>query len=148
MKLSTRARYGTKALLDIAQHKDEGPVLLRDIAKRQGISEDYLEHLLILLKAAGLIRSIRGNRGGFVLARSPSEIRLDEVVQVLEGEIALVECVDNPEVCPHVDFCLTHVLWREVTSAMNRVLKSTTLQDLIEIEKKEATHARESGRSS
>lgn len=132
MKLSTRARYGTRALLDIAQHSDRGPVLLKDIAKRQGISKDYLEHILIFLKAAGLIRSIRGMRGGFVIAKPPSQIRLDEVVKILEGKIALVECIDSPEVCSHTDVCITHELWEEVTGAMNQVLKSTTLEDLME----------------
>mgnify|MGYP001112395268 CR=1 FL=1 len=137
MKLSTRTRYGTKALLDIAQHSDRGLVRLQDIAKRLEISEDYLEHILISLKVAGLIRSIRGARGGFVMAKPPSEIRLDEVIQVLEGKIALVECIGDPEVCSRADVCVTHILWQEVTSAMTQVLKSTTLQDLVERQEKE-----------
>lgn len=135
MKLSTKARYGVRALLDIAQHNHEGPVLLRDIAKRQEISRNYLEQILILLKAAGLVRSERGNRGGFILAKGPSEIRLDQAVQVLEGKISLVECADDPKVCPRTLFCPTHELWGEVTAAMSQVLKSKTLQDLLEMQK-------------
>jgi len=135
MKLSTKARYGIRALLDIAQHNLEGPVLLREIAKRQDISRNYLEQILISLKAAGFVRSERGNRGGFILAKNPSEIRLDQAVQVLEGKIALVECVDDPKVCPRTSFCPTHELWGEVTAAMNQVLKSKTLQDLLETQK-------------
>ncbi|HAG08887.1 MAG TPA: AsnC family transcriptional regulator, partial [Desulfotomaculum sp.] len=134
-KLSTKARYGIRALLDIAQHNLEGPVLLREIAKRQDISRNYLEQILISLKAAGFVRSERGNRGGFILAKNPSEIRLDQAVQVLEGKIALVECVDDPKVCPRTSFCPTHELWGEVTAAMNQVLKSKTLQDLLETQK-------------
>ncbi len=135
MKLSTKARYGIRALLDIALHDLEGPVLLREIAKRQDISRNYLEQILISLKAAGLVRSERGNRGGFILAKPPSEIRLDQAVQVLEGKISLVECVDDPKVCPRTSFCPTYELWGEVTAAMNQVLKSKTIQDLLETQK-------------
>ena len=124
-----------RALLDIAQHSGEGPVLLKHIAKRQGITPNYLEQILVSLKAAGLIRSIRGARGGFILARSSSEIRLDEVIRVLEGKIVLVECVDNPEVCPRVDFCATRDLWGEMVKGISQVLQSTTLQDLVERQK-------------
>lgn len=138
MKLSTKARYGIRALLDIAQHDHEGPVLLRDIAKRQEISRNYLEQILIFLKAAGLVRSERGNRGGFVLAKDPSEVRLDQAVQVLEGKIALVECVADPKVCPRTPFCPAHELWGEVTVAMSQVLKTKTLQDLLEMQEKRA----------
>lgn len=136
MKLSTKARYGLRALLDIAQYSDKGPVLLKDIAQRQDISRNYLEQILLSLKAAGLVRSERGNRGGFVLTKLPSEIRLDEVIQVLEGKMALVECVGEPKVCPRVSFCSTHELWSELSEMMNRVLSSKTLQDLIHIEQK------------
>lgn len=132
MRLSTKATYGMRALLDLARHSGEGPVLLKDIAKRQGITLNYLEQIFIRLNAAGLIRSIRGSRGGFILSRSPSEIRLDEVIQALEGRIVLVECVDNPKVCPRVDFCVTRDLWGEMGKRMSQVLQSTTLQHLVE----------------
>lgn len=132
MKLSTRTRYGVRALLDIAQHNDEGLVLLKDIAKRQGISKDYLEHILIPLKVAGLVRTSRGAQGGFVIAKPPTQIRLYEVVQVLERKVALVACVDDPEAYPYSDTCAPHALWREITEAISHVLKSTTLQDLME----------------
>ena len=124
-----------RALLDMAQHRGEGPVLLKDIAKRQEIEPNYLEQIFISLKAAGLIRSIRGARGGFILSRSPSEVRLDEVIQALEGKIVLVECVDNPEVCPRVDLCATRDLWGEMAKGISQVLQSTTLQDLVERQK-------------
>jgi len=132
MKLSTRTRYGVRALMDIAQHNDEGLVLLKDIAKRQGISKDYLEHILIPLKVAGLVRTSRGAQGGFVIAKPPTQIRLYEVVQVLERKVALVACVDDPEAYPYSDICAPHALWQEITEAISHVLKSTTLQDLME----------------
>lgn len=136
MKLSTRARYGIRALLDIAQHSDKSPVPLKDIARREEVSRDYLERMLLSLKAAGLIRSIRGNRGGFILAKPPSQIKLDEIVQTLEGGITLVECVDKPKFCSWADFCTTRDLWKEMTNAMSQVLRSKTLEDLMEMQRK------------
>ena len=136
MKLSTRARYGTRALLDLALHSGEGPVLLRDIAQRQQISPPYLEHLIAPLVAAGIIRSTRGAKGGIWLAKSPREIKLNEVVRLLEGSIAPVECVNDPEYCPRSEFCVTRDIWGELKKAMNGVLESTTLNDLVERQKR------------
>jgi len=136
MKLSTRARYGTRALLDLALHSGEGPVLLKDIAQRQQISSMYLEHLITPLVAAGIIRSIRGARGGVWLAKPPQEIKLLEVVRLLEGSLALVECVNDPKCCPRSGFCVTRDIWGELKQAMNGVLESTTLQDLVERQKR------------
>lgn len=135
MKLSTRARYGTRALLDLALHSREGPVPLRDIAQRQQISPPYLEHLITPLVAAGVIRSTRGARGGVRLAKSPREIKLSEIVKLLEGSITPVECVNDPEYCPRSNFCATRDIWGELNEAMNGVLESTTLQDLVERQK-------------
>lgn len=135
MRLSTRAEYGLRALLDIAQNSDQGPVLLRDIAGRQRLSKHYLENLLVVLKLASLIRSNRGAGGGFVLARPPSRIRLDEVVRVLEGPIALVECVDDPEICSISRSCVAHKIWIEASNALITVLQSRTLQDLMDMQK-------------
>ena len=136
MKLSTRARYGTRALLDLALHSGEGPVQLKDIAQRQQISAMYLEHLITPLVAAGIIRSIRGARGGVWLAKPPQEIKLLEVVRLLEGSLALVECVNDPKCCPRSGFCVTRDIWGELKQAMNGVLESTTLQDLVERQKR------------
>ena len=136
MKISTRARYGTRALLDLALHGGSGPVLLKDIAQNQQISLSYLEHLITPLVAAGIVRSTRGARGGISLLKSPAEIRLSEVIQLLEGSIAPVDCVDNPEICPRSILCVTRDVWSEMKSAMNQVLESTTLQDLVERQKR------------
>lgn len=136
MKLSTRARYGTRALLDVALHHSEGPVLLRDIARRQEISLPYLEHLIAPLIVAGIVRSTRGARGGISLLKPPSEIKLSEVLDSLEGSIALVECLNDPKVCSRSGSCATRDVWGELKKAMNGVLVSLTLQDLVERQKK------------
>ena len=132
MKLSTRGRYGVRALLDLALHQGEGPVLLKDIARRQEFSLAYLEHLITPLIAAGLVKSTRGARGGVFLLKSPAEIKLGEVVQLLEGSIAPVDCVNDPKICHRSASCVTRDIWIEMKRAMSQVLDSTTLQDLVE----------------
>lgn len=135
MKFSTRARYGTRALLDIAVHAGGGPIQLKDISERQGISVAYLEHVLSPLLAAGIVRSLRGARGGFLLARAPDKVALKEVVGILEGSLMPVECVGNPGACSRAESCVTRDLWEEVGAAMEGVLGSTTLQDLVDRQK-------------
>jgi len=132
MKLSTKGRYAARAMLDLAFHYGEGPILLKDIARRQQISERYLEHLITPIKVAGLVTSMRGARGGFTLAKPPSQIRLSEIIQIVEGSIAPVECVDDPDICSRADLCVTRDIWTEMQKAMSGVLESTTLQDLIQ----------------
>ena len=132
MKLSTRGQYGTRMLLDLAIHQGEEPVLLKDIAQRQQISLPYLEHLVTPLIAGGIVRSTRGARGGVSLARPSEQIKLSEVIQLLEGSIALVACVNDPGACSRSESCVTRDVWEEVKKAINGVLESTTLQDLVE----------------
>lgn len=132
MKISTRARYGTRALLDLAIHGDKEPVLLKDIAQRQEISIHYLEHLIAPLIAGGIVRSTRGARGGVRLARAPQEIRLSEIIQLFEGSTAPVECVDRPAVCRRSESCATRDIWCEIKGAVDGVLESVTLQDLVD----------------
>jgi len=132
MKLSTRGRYGVRALLDLALHQDEGLVLLKDIARRQEFSLPYLEHLIAPLIAAGLVKSTRGARGGVSLLKPPAEIKLGEAVQLLEGSLAPVDCLNHPKICSRSDFCVTRDIWGEMKKAIDGVLQATTLQDLIE----------------
>ena len=132
MRLSTKGRYGARAMLDLALNSGEGPVLLRDIAKRQEVSEKYLEHSITTLRKAGLVRSIRGARGGYVLAKLPSQIRLSEIMEVLEGSMAPVECVDDPQVCQRAQLCVTRDIWAEMKEAIDNILESITLQDMVE----------------
>jgi Rrf2 family cysteine metabolism transcriptional repressor len=136
MNLSTRARYGTRALLDLALHQDEAVVPLKDIARRQEFSLPYLEHLITPLIAGGIIRSTRGARGGVSLLKHPQEIKLSEVIHLLEGSTAPVECVNHPKICPRSDLCVTRDIWDEMKKAMDGVLQSTTLQDLVERQKR------------
>ncbi|MDM7999931.1 MAG: Rrf2 family transcriptional regulator [Dehalococcoidia bacterium] len=138
MRLSTKGRYGVRALLDIAVHGDGGPVLLKDIAERQQVSALYLEHVMAPLIRAGILRSIRGAKGGMVLAKPPAEVRLSHVLEVLEGSMALVECVDNAGLCPRAEDCVAREVWMELKAAIDGVLESWTLQDLVERQKQKA----------
>lgn len=130
MKLSTRSRYGTRMMLDLAQHYDDGPVQIGEIAKRQDISVKYLEQLIIPLKKANYITSVRGPKGGHVLAKSPEEITVGEVVKLLEGGINLSDCLENPDICDRSETCVTRSIWETATRAMSQVLNSMTLSDM------------------
>ena len=136
MKLSTRGRYGSRALLDLTLNHGRGPVLLKDIARRQQISLRYLEQLITPLITGGIVQSTRGPKGGVSLARAPQEIRLSEVIQLLEGSVAPVECLDNPDTCLRSGFCAPQDIWGELKRVMMGVLDSTTLQDLVERQKR------------
>ncbi len=136
MKLSTRARYGTRALLDLARYWGKEPVQLKDIAERQKISLHYLEHIITPLVGAEIVRSTRGAHGGLQLIRHPGEIKLSEVVPLLEGIITPVECVSNPESCARSDLCVTREVWSKMKKAIDETLNSVTLQDLVERQKK------------
>jgi len=136
MRLSTKARYGLRALLDLAVHQDEEPVLLKDIARRQEFSLPYLQHLIAPLIAAGVVKTMRGAGGGVSLLKPPSDIKLSEVVQPLEGCITPVDCVNNPALCHRSASCVTRDIWGEMNDAMSKILDSTTLQDLVERQKR------------
>jgi len=135
MKLSTRGQYATRALLDLALHQNDEPVLLRDISKRQQISLQYLEHLITPLITAGIMTSTRGRKGGVSLARPLEKIRLDEVINLLEGSVAPVKCISNPDLCQRSNLCATRDVWDEVKQAIDGVLRSITLRDLVERQK-------------
>ncbi len=131
MKLSTRVRYGSRALLDLAAHYGGEPQLIRDVARRQEISQHYLEQIIIVLKASGLVKSLRGAKGGVILAKPPSQIKMSEVMQVLEGTTAPVECVDDATFCRRSTVCAMRGVWKDVKAAVDRVLEAKTLQDLV-----------------
>ncbi|MBM4284380.1 MAG: Rrf2 family transcriptional regulator [Deltaproteobacteria bacterium] len=132
MRLSTRSRYGARLMLDMAQHYNQGPIQLGDIAKRQDVSVKYLEQIIIPLKKAKYVDSVRGPRGGHSLARPPAEISLGEIVALLEEGTSLVECVDDAGVCRRAEMCPTRVVWKEVSEAIFERLRSITLADLVE----------------
>ncbi|MEE9567104.1 MAG: Rrf2 family transcriptional regulator [Desulfobacteria bacterium] len=136
MKLSTRSRYGTRMMLDMAQHHDAGPVQIGDIAKRQDISVKYLEQLVIPLKKANYVKSVRGPKGGYMLAKPPEEITVGEIVKVLEGGVNLSDCIENPDICEKSTSCLTRGLWEEASRAVYETLNSVTLSEMIETGKR------------
>ncbi|HUT31319.1 MAG TPA: Rrf2 family transcriptional regulator [Sedimentisphaerales bacterium] len=132
MKLSTRTRYGIRAVLELALNYGKGPLQTKVIARRQSISVKYLEQLMAMLKAGAFVRSVRGSKGGYLLARPPGEIRLSNVFSALEGPIVTVECLENKDYCDQVSDCIARQLWAQVQHAIEGVLKSITLQDLID----------------
>ncbi len=136
MRFSTKGCYGARAMLDLALNFANDPILLKDIARRQEVSEKYLEHLVSALRKRGLVRSIRGARGGYLLAKPPSEIRLSEIMEIMEGSMAPVDCVDDPRVCHRANLCVTRDIWAKVKEAIDNILESITLQDMVEEQKK------------
>ncbi|MCG6916461.1 MAG: Rrf2 family transcriptional regulator [Deltaproteobacteria bacterium] len=132
MKISTRGRYGTRMMLDLAAHHDEGPTPLREIAKRQDLSVKYLEQLIIPLKAAGFIRSVRGARGGYTLARKPEKISIGQIIKTLEGGMTLVDCVEDPKGCERESQCLTREIWLRMSERLMEELSSLSLRDVLD----------------
>jgi len=135
MKLSTRSRYGTRMMQDLAEHYDKGPTRLGEIAKRQDISVKYLEQLIIPLKHGNFVRSVRGPKGGHMLTRPPEEISIGQIVTALEGGTELTVCIGDPGECGRSGSCLTRCIWKEVSMAIYDKLHSITLSTMIEMEK-------------
>ncbi len=133
MRITTQTRYGTRAMVELALRHGSGPVTAREIAEEQGLSVKYLESLLTRLRVAGLVRSVRGARGGYTLARSPHEVTLLDVFEVFEGLGGLVYCTTNPDACSRADTCVTRAVWLDMHRASMRVLESKTLGDLADL---------------
>ena len=133
MKLSTRSRYGTRLMLELAEHYHQGPLHLSTIALQQGISVKYLEQIIIPLKKAKYIQSVRGPKGGHSLAKPPAEITIGEIVALLEDGASLAECSDNPMVCERSSICSTRYLWQVAAQAMFDKLHSITLADVLKM---------------
>jgi Rrf2 family iron-sulfur cluster assembly transcriptional regulator len=131
MKLSTRSRYGARLLVHLARHQNQGPVQIGDIAQREKISVKYLEQIIRPLKKSRLVTSVRGPKGGHLLAQRPENITLGQVVRLLEGHADLVECVSHPEKCTMADNCRTRLAWREATKSLFERLDSITIAELI-----------------
>jgi Rrf2 family protein len=118
--------------MDIAENSTAGPVSLKDVAQRQSISEQYLEQLILPLKGAGIVRSVRGARGGFQLNKRASDILMSEIVEILGGKLVMTDCLQNEEVCLRVGCCAARDLWQEANAAFWKVLTSVTLIDLLQ----------------
>jgi len=134
MRISTRGRYALRAMVDLAQHGEHGPLPRQDIAERQEISADYLAQLFTRLQSAGLVEGVKGPGGGYRLTRDPSLIRPGDVIRAVEGPVAVVHCTlpcpDEGPTCKRVDRCVTHLLWKQVSEAVTEILDSVTLKDL------------------
>ncbi|MCF8039405.1 MAG: Rrf2 family transcriptional regulator [Desulfohalobiaceae bacterium] len=129
MKLSTRSRYGTRMMLDFARHYEQGPVHLSDVADREKISIKYLEQLIIPLKREGLIKSMRGPKGGYILNKAPGEITFAQIIRILENASNLTDCVENPEVCEKSEECPTREVWVQTNRSMYEQLDTVSLAD-------------------
>lgn len=133
LKLSTKGRYGLRAMIDLAEHNsdDTRPVMMSDIAKRQDLSKKYLHALLTPLKSAGLIRSTRGAKGGYSLAKEPTEISLSEILTALEGRLSIVDCVMDSKECLRQQNCKARLVWVDLNRIVNDKLQSVTLAQIM-----------------
>ena len=132
MKLSTKGRYGVKAMVDLAIHYGDAPVSIKTISSRQSISEYYLEQLFSPLRKAKLITSIRGAQGGYVLAKEPKDITVGDILVVLEGPVSLSDCVMDEDICENSGKCVTKIVWEKMKKGIEDVINSITLQDMID----------------
>jgi len=130
MRISTKGRYGLRAMVDLALHRGEGPVMMRAITERQGIPRKYLHALLTPLRHADLVRSVRGSRGGYVLARDPSQITARQVVEALEGSLTLVDCREKGSLCKMHGSCATRRLWEDLGRLLGDHLAQVSLAEL------------------
>lgn len=133
MRLSTKARYSLRVLLDLAQHRDQGFIPLRDIAERQGISKKYLDQLMMLLNRSDYLKTSRGAQGGYQLAKDPSEYTLGEILRITEGGFAPLACLeDEGSDCDRRQDCAARQTWKGLEDAMAGYLDNTTLQDILD----------------
>ena len=132
MKLSTRVKYGVHAMLDLAMNRGMGPQSIKLIAERQGIPEQYLEQLIALLRREGLVHSVRGAQGGYLLVKPPGEVTMAELMRVLEGPITLSDCLEDRDCCTRTDVCPARRVWEHLSQSIDQVLLSVTLGDMLE----------------
>ncbi len=131
MKLSTRSRYGARLLVDLARHGNQAPIQIGEISKRQNISVKYLEQIIRPLKKAGIVTSVRGAKGGHLLAKTPEEIKLGDIVRLFEAHTELVDCISSPQKCDMSDDCKLRLAWQKATQALYQNLDSITIADLV-----------------
>ncbi|MCC3145350.1 Rrf2 family transcriptional regulator [Halanaerobium sp. Z-7514] len=131
MRISTKGRYGLRALVDLAEHEEGKAIPIRKISERQDISEQYLEQLFATLRKAELVKSVRGAHGGYMLNHEPEDITVAEILTALEGPVVPVDCVVEENFCNYVDRCVMHGLWEEMAEAVNEIIENTTLADLL-----------------
>jgi Rrf2 family protein len=134
MKLSTRGRYGTRLMIELSKHYGYGPISMSQISKNQSIPVKYLEQLVIPLKKAKLINSVRGPRGGHMLAKAPEKISLWEVLDILESKFTFADCLKDPGVCENTAGCAVRPVWGKALSLMMKHFKETSLKDVLKME--------------
>ncbi len=132
MKLSTRAKYGIHAMVDLAVQAGNGPQPIKAIAERQGVPEQYLEQLIAVLRKAGLVHSVRGAQGGYYLAKPPGDITMADLMDALEGPIELSDCLTGEDVCARACACPTKRVWERLSESIDSVLRDVTLQDMLD----------------
>lgn len=134
MRLSTKGRYGLKAMYDLAIHYGDGPIALKSIAERQRISDHYLEQLIAILRKAGLVKSVRGAQGGYMLASPPEKVIVGEIIRALEGPLGPSECVleEDATACENAECCVTRVIWEKIRISISDVIDSISLQDMVD----------------
>jgi Rrf2 family protein len=132
LRLSTRSQYGVRAMFEIANSYPRGPVTIKAISEKQAVSIPYLEQILNTLRKAGIIRSVRGPGGGYVLNQEPEQISIGAILRELEGPVAITSCLDPKEGCMRIDGCVTHLLWKSLGEKIEAFLDNMTLKDLLE----------------
>ena len=132
MELSTKARYTVRALIELSLHYGQGPLMLKEIARRQEIPDKYLEQLMAPLRVQNIVYTIRGNKGGYMLSKPPEEITIYEVVTTVKGSVAPVPCVEKEDFCNRMDICASRDVWCDLHQKIAEVLKNTTLAELAE----------------
>ena len=133
MKISTKGRYALRLLLDLAEHKGEGFISLKEISERQNISKLYLEQIVTLLNTSNILRANRGKQGGYILAKEPSKCTVGQILRLTEGSLAPVACLeDETNLCERAAFCKTLPIWKELDRIISNYLDSVTLQDMLE----------------
>lgn len=135
MKISTKGRYALRLMLELAGEPEGTPLSIKEIARRQSISDKYLEQIVSVLNTAGLVRSVRGPQGGYILRKTPQEITVGMILRLTEGSLAPVGCVEEDTPCEREEACATVGLWRRLNQAINEVVDHTTLQDLLDDQK-------------
>lgn len=132
LKLSTKGKYGLKAMFELALSSNGEPVSLKYIAKKQGISDQYLEQIFSILKKAGLVKSVRGAQGGYYISKKPNEITVADILKVLEGDMAFTECLLDKDLCENFDSCATKYVWAKIKESIEEVTNSISLQDMVD----------------
>ena len=141
MKISTKGRYALRLMIDLATNDVGNPIRIKDIAERQNISDKYLEQIISVLNKAGFVRSVRGPQGGYTLKKNPEYYTVGMILRLTEGSLAPVDCVEEDEItCERQSSCVTYLLWKKISTAINDVVDTITLKDLVDWQQNIGNH--------